>query len=432
MAAEAGIASGLTAGEADELFAPLLPATGIAVAVSGGADSVALMHLLADWRRRAASHLPMRVLTVDHGLREGSAAEAKRVAAWAAELALAHETLRWTGPKPFSNLQAAARTARYRLLCEACARHGLSHLVTAHHLDDQAETLLLRLARGSGVDGLSAMSGSVMRGEIVHMRPLLDVPKDRLVATLREHGRTWIEDPSNGSDAFARARLRRLMPALAKEGLDARRLAATARRLSRARAALEASARHLERDVCAIDNAGFATVDLRELVRAEEEIGLRVLARVLMAVGGGTLPPRLDRLERLWAELGSASFSGATLAGCALRPSTDGLLVHREWGREGLPRMAVPANTVAMWDNRFRIANGSGEDLEIAPLGRQLPPDASGENLPPGVLAALPAACLGGRPVAAPIPRWNGVEPYGELVELRFVELDLRRRVSVW
>ena len=407
----------LTAAEADRLLAPFAAAAGLGLAVSGGADSLALMRLVADWRTRSRPDLPVVVLTVDHGLRPEAAEEARQVAQWARDAGLEHRTLVWKGSKPSAGIQAAAREARYRLLVEACAEHGLSHLLTAHHLDDQAETLLLRLARGSGVDGLSAMPetaewpGVTMSGPAIG-RPLLDVPKARLVATLGAHRQDWIEDPSNADARFARARLRDLMPALAREGMTARRLAETAKRMRRARAALEQTAAGLHRAAVTADPAGFCRLDRGTLLAAPEDIGLRVLARLLMGVGGADYAPRLDRLERLYARLGAASAgSGAvTLSGCRVVISGEAATVFRETGRAGLPVERVDGPGPVVWDRRFRLDIGKSAErhaLTVRALGSaglsRIREISGLRDIPPAAARVAPGVFAGDRLVAAPL-----------------------------
>lgn len=356
MPAAEPIAGPVGRAEAAGLFAPLAGLSGLAVAVSGGADSVALMLLLARWRegRRAAPRLV--VMTVDHGLRPEAAEEARRVAAWAGALGLDHRTLRWDGSGAKGGLQAAARAARYRLLAEACHREGLAAIVTAHHREDQAETVLLRLVRGSGVDGLSAMEafGTVMG--VALARPLLGVPRARLAATLVAAGHAHIEDPSNDDARFARVRLRRLMTALAAEGLDADRLAATARHMRRARRALDRATDELAARAARLDPAGACTLDRAVLRAAPAEIGLRLLARALMAVGGSVYRPRMERLERLYGRLAAVASGRYTLAGCRVAAGGRDVLVWREAGREGLPELSLAPGEAVLWDGRFHVA----------------------------------------------------------------------------
>ncbi|MBA4335440.1 MAG: tRNA lysidine(34) synthetase TilS, partial [Methylobacterium sp.] len=218
--------------EAADLFSDLAAERSLLVAVSGGPDSVALLALLADWSREPGRPI-LAAATVDHGLRADSAAEAQGVAALCARLGVAHRILRWEGDKPRSRLQERARAARYGLLAAEAENAGSAVVVTAHTLDDQAETLLMRMARGSGPSGLAGMRGRVVRDGTVLARPLLGVSKARLIATAHARGLAFVEDPSNGDPRFARARWRAVMPLLAAEGLDAERLSLLAGRLAR-------------------------------------------------------------------------------------------------------------------------------------------------------------------------------------------------------
>ncbi|HMA16405.1 MAG TPA: tRNA lysidine(34) synthetase TilS, partial [Kiloniellaceae bacterium] len=244
-------------------LAPFEPRPEVAVAVSGGPDSLALTYLLHDWARERGGRVT--AFTVDHGLRPEAAREAAWVGRHLSAAGIAHRVLCWVGPKPPKNpggsRQAAARAARYRLLLAACEAEGFLHLALAHHLEDQAETFLLRLGRGSGLDGLAAMAPVGEAAGLRLLRPLLDCPRDRLKATLRARGLDWVEDPSNDDDAYARVRLRRLLPALAGEGLTPARLARTCRNLARARAALEVAVAGVLARAVRPDPAGFLDLD---------------------------------------------------------------------------------------------------------------------------------------------------------------------------
>ena len=173
----------------------------LAVGVSGGGDSLALMHLLADWAKARKLKAPV-VLTVDHGLRKTSAKDARQVAAWAKAAGLPVHVLTWRGAKPKSGIEAAAREARYRLMGDWLRSTSISSLYVGHTLDDQAETFLLRLARGSGLDGLCAMRRLApwpVAGfcELSVARPLLGVTRAELRAYLKARGQAWLDDPMN-------------------------------------------------------------------------------------------------------------------------------------------------------------------------------------------------------------------------------------------
>ena len=381
---------------------PFEPDPQVAVALSGGADSLALALLLKDWLDRRGGDL--LALTVDHGLRRGSSAEATAVAGLMRRLEIPHKTLRWRGDKPAASRQAAARQARYGLLGRTCKAQRILHLCLAHHLEDQAETLLLRLGRGSGLDGLAAMAPVSESAELRFLRPLLTVPKQRLVAYLQGRRRTWVEDPSNRDGSFARVRLRRLMPELAREGLTPGRLAAAAGHLGRARAALEVAVATVLARAARPDPAGFVEISPAILAAAPKEVSLRALARCLMTVGGGGYTPRLERLERLHGKLAGGLGKGATLAGCRILARGSRWLLVREAGRSA-PAALEPGRRL-LWDGRFELGlarqrPGSPEKLTIAALGSagwralkdRLPAEKSrlAGRIPAAARAALPA-----------------------------------------
>ncbi len=359
----------------DDEFADLMASLGpferhpqLAVAVSGGADSLALLLLAARWA--AGRGGTVVGLTVDHGLRPEAAGEAEQVGRWLAARGVSHHILRWSGTKPTTGLQAAAREARYALLRRWCRAAGVLHLLLAHHLDDQAETLLMRLARGSGVDGLAAMARVAETAEVRLLRPLLAVPRTRLAASLEAIGQPWIEDPSNRSERFGRSRLRRLMPELSSEGMDAGRLAATAHRLGRARQALEQATTDLVVRCVVLHAAGFARFDARRMAEAPEEISLRLVARLCRTIGGSVYPPRLERLERVHAELRGGLKVRRTFAGCVLAPTAAGVLVCREPDAVAGP-LPLDAGGVVLWDGRYSVSYSGEGPAQVAALGRR-------------------------------------------------------------
>jgi len=298
-------------------LAPFEAKPRIAVAVSGGADSMALVLLAARWAARRGGSV--MALSVDHGLRPEAKAEVRRVKRWLAARGIAQRILRWRGAKPKANLQAEARAARYRLLEDWCRKAGVLHLLVAHQREDQAETFLLRLARGSGVEGLAAMAPLGERAGLRLLRPLLALSRARLRATLAACKQDWIEDPSNEDDKHARVRLRALLPALERVGLEPARLAATARRLGRAREALEGETARLLAAAVELSPAGYALLDPALLAAAAEEIGLRALARIIQTLGGGGYAPRLERLARLYRAIVEQGLPAPrTLGGCRI------------------------------------------------------------------------------------------------------------------
>lgn len=429
----------ITADEAVVLFnrvGPFEANPHVAIAVSGGPDSMTLALLARDWASACGGRIT--ALTVDHRIRPESAREARQAGAWLSALDIAHEILApLAAPASGGNLQALARMLRYRLMTEWCKRRGVLHLVLAHHQDDQAETVLLRLGRGSGVDGLAAMAPVVETATVRLLRPLLAVPRARLLATASARGQNWIEDPTNRDPLHARVRMRAHMPALTREGLTAERIAATAARMGRARSALEDAVARLLAACTRIDPCGFAVVEPALLCRAPEEIGLRALGRILACIGGHPYPPRLDGIERLYiAVRASASLPDGrarTLAGCriSMAPSALGrrhLLVCRE-----VAAMAPPADGAAgKWDGRF-----SAEPSEVPPgcriggLGREgwrevraRMPGLRRTRLPGAVRPTLPAFLDDGGIAAVPHLGYRRDDvPDDAVPELRFSPL---------
>ncbi|MBQ0824066.1 tRNA lysidine(34) synthetase TilS [Microvirga sp. HBU67558] len=304
----------------ERLFASLSQASGIVAAVSGGSDSTVLMHLLARWAA-SGSRPPVLIATVDHGLRPEAAAEAVFVGWEAAALGLPHTILAWTGDKPRTGIQEAAREARYRLLVGHALQADATHLVTAHTRDDQAETVLMRMARGSGLAGVAGMRRETDRSGIRHVRPLLDWPKAALLDLCRERGWPFVEDPSNASELYARVRWRRLMPLLAAEGLDAERLARLAGRAAQAEEALGLKAREVLDQADPIFEGNCLSFQAGILASEPFAIAVRALDQAL--VRAGFEAGRLDRLEacteRLRDALRAGEGSSLTIAGALVR-----------------------------------------------------------------------------------------------------------------
>lgn len=344
--------------EAKALFSEIADMPAVVLAVSGGPDSTALMVLAARWARARKRRPRLLAVTVDHGLRRESAREAAAVGRLARRLGLTHRVLRWRGGKPKTGLQEAARTARYRLLAGFARKTGASAVLTAHTRDDQAETVLLRMARGSGLTGLGAMARrSVVPGqeEITLLRPLLDIPKARLLATLRAAKIAFSEDPSNTDPRFTRARLRMLMPALAAEGLDARRLAVLARRLRRADAALESAVDQAMAELLRPGaTARSVSMEAAGLSRLPAEIALRLIGRAVSQAGDEG-PVELAKLEALMAALADAIAKNVrfrrSLAGAVITFSGGKVTVETAPARRrgplttGQGRRAKPAKT---------------------------------------------------------------------------------------
>ncbi|MEI8150696.1 MAG: tRNA lysidine(34) synthetase TilS [Hyphomicrobiales bacterium] len=337
-------ATALKAADIRALFADLADHPVLVLGVSGGPDSTALLLLAAAWRK-ARRHGPQLVaVTVDHGLRPAAKLEANAVKRFARSLGVPHRTLRWNGRKPSTGLQEAARLARYRLLGEAARSAGAGHVLTAHTLDDQAETVLIRLVRGSGVSGLAAMARVAPLpdgGEgVALVRPLLTVRKARLIATLRKAGVAAADDPSNRDPRFTRVRFRDAMPVLEREGLGTERLALLARRVGRAEAALEAvvdGAVSQLAEGAPWPEGGPVAFAVAPFDRLPAELALRLLSRAI-ALTGDEGPVELGKLEALYVHLAASSGNARfrrTLAGAVVTRAGGRLTIERAPARRG-------------------------------------------------------------------------------------------------
>lgn len=338
---------------------PFERAPAVVVAVSGGPDSLALALLAKPWVEARGGTLV--ALTVDHRLRAESAAEARQVERWLEARGISHHILVWRAAKPASGLQAAARAARYDLLAGWCRARGILHLLTGHQREDQAETVLMRLERGSGLDGLAAMPKLSERDGVRLLRPLLAVPRARLVALLEAAGQRFVEDPSNLDPAFGRVRLRATLAELEAHGLGAAVLAGLAHRLGAARAALDAARARLLARAVRLEPEGYASLSADALETAPDELVAAVFAALVTTVGGAVYPPAPEALARLVEAWRSGRLGrGRTLGGCRIVARPGGFLVCRE-PKACDPPCPIGANGMIRWDGRFAVrVNGRG------------------------------------------------------------------------
>lgn len=299
----------LAASAIDALLAPLAEFGATLIAVSGGPDSTALLAMAAEWARRTPLAPRLAAATVDHGLRRESADEAAAVGVLSARLGVPHRILLWQGAKPTSRIQERARAARYALLGAYAREIGAQAIVTAHHLDDQAETALFRLLRGSGVGGLRAMAARVDLDGVALVRPLLGVAKRDLVACCEARGLDYVRDSANEDPRYARTRMRKIAAGLAAEGLDAAALARLARRAGQIEDALASQTRSA---ALRLGLGAGSTCNPDALFAEPTEIVQRLLAAAIADVGGR--PPSrvgLAKVEALTQQLARAYAAGA-------------------------------------------------------------------------------------------------------------------------
>ena len=379
-----------------EKFAPL--SAKIALAVSGGPDSMALAFCVKRWGQR-----DFIALIVEHGLREESAAEAASVKKQLKKLGIPAKILPWKHDDIIGRVHEKAREARYELLTKECHRLGAGDLLLAHQSDDQAETVLMRLAKGSGIDGLAGIAPQSVRDGIRLVRPFLSFSKERLKATCKAAKIEAVTDPSNMSKKYARGRLRKIMPLLASEGLTVESLTNLANRARDAKEALDLATRGFLEISARTGLGGSIQLDRPALRALPREIALRAVSASLRRVNGENYPPEHASLSSLLDAIANAKEDQTrTFYGCMISITENKVTIMREpaAASEILP---LPAGATVLWDGRWLVtADSKAPALTIRALG--LPPHEIVDSLAPNLRRQIPQ----GRVRAALPAIWKG------------------------
>jgi len=386
---------GFTKQDCEKLFAALRDEHHIALAVSGGSDSMALLRLAGQW---AKNSMKLSVLTVDHGLRPEAAAEAQQVAEWCAALSLDHHILRWEGVKPKTGLQAKARAARYSLMSSWCSSHGVNYLLTAHTMDDQAETVLMRQARTNTVESLAGIWESANWNGVKLLRPLLGQSREELRAYLKSLGQPWIDDPSNEDVKFERVRVRQALGHETKPDLRKMELAEIADKAGREARGLALATELWINGQLTSYPEGFGVIPRAGFCELDPGLQRRVLQQLIQTYGAGSRaePGELDHLAK-W--IMGQELSRRTLGGAVLACRQASVLIGREWARISAVPTIVPDSGEVLWDGRFLVQ--APANVLIVPVG-SLKAVARREDIPSFVQQSLPAVLLGGGEVAIP------------------------------
>lgn len=375
----------------DAAFASGLPKH-IGIAVSGGGDSMALLHLTRAWA--SVRDVTLSAITIDHNLREGSAEEAVRVAQWCADLGVAHSVKVWRDWGHNGNLQDAARQARYRMINDW--RGDIEHILIGHTLDDQAETLLLRLKRGSGVDGMTGIKPITHHPSgMTLIRPLLNITRQDLRDYLVACDHPWFDDPSNDNAAFDRIAMRQLIPQLKSAGISLDRFALIATHMQRAQDALYHTAGDVFQSIgrqqgtdLIFDRAGFFAT--------HSETQFRLLSAGLCWISGNAYRPRFEALQRALSDVQDGKTS--SLHGCLIYPYQNTLRITREYAA------TQDSADQTVWDGRWQAVDLSAQH-SVQALGKhgatQLESDLR-KTVPFRSLHVQPAVFFGDQLIYAP------------------------------
>lgn len=395
-----------------DAFAPAPPAK-LGVAVSGGSDSIALLHLLSQMRQTTKTEL--HVVTVDHGLRAEASDEARQVAAISDQLGLPHDSLSWEDWDRSGNMQCEARNARYRLMADWAVARDIDTIALGHTADDQAETVLMQMARRAGVDGLAGMPVRRLRDGLTWIRPLLGTRRAALRSYLKALGVGWIDDPSNEDLSFDRVKARKALEQLSDVGIDVEGLSAVAANMAQASAALNFQTFQVMREI-GQTNAGGVVISAQGWNAQTTEIKRRLLLRAIKWITNAEYAPRHGAVAHAMQAISGGS--GATVDGCQIGVSQGDIWIFREY--QAVRDLRVPLG--ALWDGRWRLSTTVPMDvpthgLEMRALGPQgllQCPDWRATGRPHASLQASPAIWSGDNLIAAPVAGY-GQNWYAEI-----------------
>ncbi|KJV69443.1 tRNA(Ile)-lysidine synthetase [Candidatus Neoehrlichia lotoris str. RAC413] len=342
-----------------------------AVAVSGGVDSITLLYLISIYHNVNTKFHPI-ILTVNHGLREEATQETLFVYNTSQKLKLTCQILNWNGIKPTSNIQSAARTIRYSLLHEWCDLNSIKYLITAHHKDDQAETIFMRLERGSGLDGLLGMQERSRFYTIEILRPFLCFTKKEILHYALQKQLNWIEDPSNTNTKYKRTLYRNFIKVSKNPDVLVNRLHTTAIHIKRAVNCILYYVHAALNDCLEFNKLGFINIKLNKFNEVPEEIALRLFSYSLMVIGKKSYKPRYEKFIKLFHKIkNDLSIPPHTFYNCKIIRNKDNTIsIIKEVASIKTQYINPYTKETIIWDNRFllKIHNISAEQVSITPL----------------------------------------------------------------
>ncbi|RZB12714.1 tRNA lysidine(34) synthetase TilS [Ehrlichia minasensis] len=346
-----------------------------AVAVSGGIDSMVLLHLSAQYSN---CNTPI-ILTVNHGLRQEAEQEALFVFQHSQNLNLKCHILNWHGKLPESNIQSSARQIRYGLLLQWCNENRINYLMVAHQKNDQAETIMIRLERGSGLDGLAGMQECTYLNGICILRPLLSVSRIELLQYANQNNISWINDPSNNNKKYKRTLYRNMLETTDNSEVFINRLYTASTHIKRSLDCILHYVREATDQCLEFTNLGHINIKLDVFLNLPEEISLRLLTYSIMTIGQQKYKPRYNKINRIFYKIQNNEFNSAqTLCNCKIvKNQNNTISVIREVSTIKELTVTYPTNTPIIWDNRFKIsiAHHNANSLTVCSLNNSNIPD---------------------------------------------------------
>ena len=341
----------------------------VAVGVSGGVDSLALCLLAHTWGEQ--NDVKLTALTVDHGLRKESAREAAQVKSWLTERGIPHVTLVLDQPFPRYGIQAFARKWRFQLLGDWCRINLVDVVMLAHTIEDQMETICMRILADSGSEGLSGMRRNTVVGGLRILRPLLKISKGRLVATCRTLNQDWVVDPSNQDTTYSRVKIRQLMPYIEKTGLESNKMIRLASAMEKLRNGFDNFSASFIKNNGGILKTGIAWINVSSFEKMPTKFKELLLLRLLVTIGGASWPSSKKKINRLLDSLKKEKVTRSTLGGCVIDKTILGKIwIYREIKRRCLSVVIMPGEK-RRWDNRFEVFQNFDRKLILEPLGEQ-------------------------------------------------------------
>ncbi|MFL2933868.1 MAG: tRNA lysidine(34) synthetase TilS [Thalassobaculaceae bacterium] len=338
----------------------------LAVGVSGGADSMALCILAARWGR--SNNVLVTALVVDHGLRESSSSEAVVVASWLKRLEIPFKILTIEKSKPTTGVQEKARRWRFLAFDNWCRSNGVGAVLLGHTLDDQIETLFMRIDADTGPDGLSGMLNYTRVRGLIVVRPLLSVTKKRLIATCNHHNQRWINDPSNLDERFTRVFWRNLKP---KIGLKSRSIQRFSSVMGNLRSVIDHYCRDFIKCSGGVSSFGLIWFQASDFDKLPPYFSELMIGRILRSIGGASKPIKRRKIANLCRNLIDNSALTETLGGCIVQKLEKGrILIYREYAKCPAPN-TCPHGITSRWDNRFEITLSGGQSVIIEALGHR-------------------------------------------------------------